>query len=123
MLNQIVIVGRLTGNPEVVKSEEEGKERAQITLAVPRSYKNADGEYDTDFVDCVLWGGVATNTAEYCHKGDLVGIKGRIQTSNYETENGEKKKSTQIVAEKLTFLTSKKEKDDDIEKSDDEMEM
>ena len=123
MLNQIVIVGRLTGNPEVVKSDEEGKERSQITLAVPRSYKNADGEYDTDFVDCVLWGGVATNTAEYCHKGDIVGVKGRIQTSNYETENGEKKKSTQIVAEKITFLSSKKEKDDDIEKSDDEMEM
>ena len=68
MLNQIVIVGRLTGNPEVVKSDEEGKERSQITLAVPRSYKNADGEYDTDFVDCVLWGAVATNTAEYCHQ-------------------------------------------------------
>ena len=123
MLNQIVIVGRLTGNPEVVKSDEEGKERSQITLAVPRSYKNADGEYDTDFVDCVLWGAVATNTAEYCHKGDIVGVKGRIQTNNYETENGEKKKSTQIVAEKITFLSSKKEKDDDIEKSDDEMEM
>ena len=123
MLNQIVIVGRLTGNPEVVKSDEEGKERSQITLAVPRSYKNADGEYDTDFVDCVLWGPVATNTPEYCHKGDIVGVKGRIQTNNYETENGEKKKSTQIVAEKVTFLSSKKEKDDDIEKSDDEMEM
>ena len=95
MLNQIVIVGRLTGTPEVVKSEE-GKERSQITLAVPRSYKNADGEYDTDFVDCILWGGVAENTAEYCKKGDIVGVKGRIQTNNYETEDGEKRKSTQI---------------------------
>ena len=122
LLNQIVIVGRLTGNPEVVKSEE-GKERSQITLAVPRSYKNADGEYDTDFVDCVLWGGVAENTAEYCKKGDIVGVKGRIQTNNYETEDGEKRKSTQIVAEKVTFLSSKKEKEDDIEKSDDELDM
>lgn len=122
MLNQIVIVGRLTGNPEVVKSEE-GKERSQITLAVPRSYKNADGEYDKDFVDCILWGGVAENTAEYCKKGDIVGVKGRIQTNNYETEDGEKRKSTQIVAEKVTFLSSKKEKEDDIEKSDDELDM
>ena len=122
MLNQIVIVGRLTSNPEVVKSED-GKERSQITLAVPRSYKNADGEYDTDFVDCVLWNGIATNTAEYCHKGDIVGVKGRIQTNNYETEDGEKRKSTSIVAEKVTFLSSKS-KEDDIEKSnDDELEV
>ena len=120
MLNQIVIVGRLTSNPEVVKSEE-GKERSQITLAVPRSYKNADGEYDTDFVDCILWGGVAENTAEYCHKGDIVGIKGRIQTNTYETESGEKKKSTQIVAEKVTFLQSSKNKD--VEKSDEDLDM
>lgn len=122
MMNQIVIVGRLTKDPEVVKSED-GKERSQITLAVPRSYKNADGEYDTDFVDCVLWGGVAENTSEYCRKGDLIGLKGRIQTSNYETENGEKRKSTQIVAEKITYLSSRKEKEDDIEKSDDELDM
>ena len=122
MLNQIVIVGRLTSDPEVVKSED-GKERSQITLAVPRSYKNADGEYDTDFVDCVLWNGIATNTAEYCHKGDIVGVKGRIQTNNYETEDGEKRKSTSIVAEKVTFLSSKS-KEDDIEKSnDDELEV
>ena len=118
MLNQIVIVGRLTSDPEVVKSED-GKERSQITLAVPRSYKNADGEYDTDFVDCVLWNGIATNTAEYCHKGDIVGVKGRIQTNNYETEDGEKRKSTSIVAEKVTFLSSKS-KEDDIEKTNDE---
>lgn len=122
MMNQIVIVGRLTKDPEVVKSED-GKERSQITLAVPRSYKNADGEYDTDFVDCVLWGGVAENTAEYCKKGDLIGLKGRIQTSNYETEDGEKRKSTQIVAEKITYLASRKEKEEDIEKSDDELDM
>lgn len=122
MMNQIVIVGRLTKDPEVVKSED-GKERSQITLAVPRSYKNADGEYDTDFVDCILWGGVAENTAEYCKKGDIVGVKGRIQTNNYETEDGEKRKSTQIVAEKVTFLSSRKEKEDDIEKSDDELDM
>ena len=122
MLNQIVIVGRLTSDPEVVKSED-GKERSQITLAVPRSYKNADGEYDTDFVDCVLWNGIATNTAEYCHKGDIVGVKGRIQTNNYETEDGEKRKSTSIVAEKVTFLSSKS-KEDDIEKTnDDELEV
>ncbi len=107
MLNQIIIVGRLTGNPEVAKLED-GKEKSQITLAIPRTYKNADGEYETDFVDCILWGGVATNTSEYCKKGDIIGVKGRIQTSNYENEYGENKKLTQIIAEKVTFLSSNK---------------
>lgn len=107
MLNQIIIVGRLTGNPEVAKLED-GKEKSQITLAIPRTYKNADGEYETDFVDCILWGGVATNTSEYCKKGDIIGVKGRIQTSNYENEYGEKQKLTQIIAEKVTFLSSNK---------------
>lgn len=112
MLNQIVIVGRLVKSPEVEK-EENGKEKSQITLAVPRSYKNANGEYDTDFVDCILWDGVAKNTAEYCKKGDIIGVKGRIQTSTYENEEGEKKKITQIVAERITFLSSKKEQEVD----------
>ena len=123
MLNQFVGVGRLVGTPEV-KETEDGKKVSNITIAVPRSYKNAEGVYDTDFVDVVLWDGVASNTAEYCHKGDIIGVKGRIQTNNYETEDEEKRKSTQIVAEKITFLSSNKEKDDEVEKdSSDEMEM
>lgn len=122
MLNQIIIVGRLTKEPEIEKTSE-GKERMQITLAVPRSYKNADGEYETDFIDCVLWNTIASNTAEYCRKGDVLGVKGRIQTSNYETETGEKKKNTQIIAEKITFLASKKEKEETVEKTDEEIEM
>lgn len=118
MLNQVVVVGRIVKDPTVEKTES-GKERSFITLAVPRSYKNENGEYETDFVDCVLWGGVASNTAEYCQKGDMVGVKGRVETNTYETEDGEKKKSTQIVAEKVTFLSSKV-KDEDIEKSEEE---
>ena len=78
-----------------------------VTLAVPRSYKNVNGEYDSDFIDCTLWYGIAESASEYCHKGDLVGIKGRIQSSTYE-KNGEKKYKTDIIAEKITFLTSKK---------------
>ncbi len=121
MLNQVVIVGRLTREPEVVKTEN-GNERSFITLAVNRSYKNADGVYDTDFVDCILWNGIASNTAEYCHKGDVVGVKGRLETSTYEDENGEMKKSTQIIAERLTFLSSKSH-DNTNDKSDDDLDM
>lgn len=106
MLNQVVMVGRLVKDPEL-KETENGKKVTRITLAVPRSYKNPNGEYDTDYVDCTLWTGIAENTSEYCKKGDLIGIKGRIQTGSYE-KDGEKKYTTDVIVEKVTFLTSKK---------------
>ena len=106
MLNQVVIAGRLTGDP-VVEEVEGGKKVSSITVAVPRSYKNVDGTYDTDFIRCTLWGGIAENTCEYCKKGDLIGVKGRLQTSNYE-KNGEKKYVTEVIAERVTFLSSNK---------------
>ena len=86
---------------------ENGNKITSITLAVPRSYKNINGEYDTDFIPCVLWKGVAENTAAYCHKGDLLGIKGRIQIRKAE---GEEKNYniTEVVAEKVTYLSSKR---------------
>ena len=106
MLNQLVVIGRLVKDPELRKPEN-GKNVTNITLAVPRSYKNPNGEYDTDFIDCVLWSTVAESTTEYCKKGDLLGIKGRIQTRTYEKDE-EKKYVTEVVAEKVTFLSSKK---------------
>lgn len=106
MLNQIVMVGRLVSDPEL-KETESGKKVSNLTLAVPRSYKNENGEYDTDFVDCTLWTGVAESTAEYCKKGDLIGIKGRVQTDSYENSDGKKQKTMRVVAEKVTFLSSK----------------
>lgn len=107
MLNQVVIAGRLTSDP-VVEETENGKKVSSITVAVPRSYKNVDGTYDTDFIRCTLWGGIAENTCEYCKKGDIVGVKGRIQTSSYETEDGNKKYAMEVVTEKISFLSSKK---------------
>ena len=106
MLNQTVIVGRIVRDLEVHETEN-GNKVAQLTLAVPRSFKNMDGEYETDYIPCVLWKGVAENTAEYCKKGDLVGIKGRIQTSQYEQDD-EVKYVTEVVAEKVTFLSTKR---------------
>ena len=76
MLNQVVLVGRLTSDLEA-KELEDGKKVTNMTLAIPRSFKNADGEYETDFVECTLWNNIAENTAEYCKKGDIVGVKGR----------------------------------------------
>lgn len=106
MLNQVVLVGRLVKNPEL-KETEKGNKITSITLAVPRSYKNVDGEYETDFIDCTLWRGIAETTSEYCKKGDLLGIKGRLQSNSYEKEN-EKVYTTDVIAEKISFLSSKK---------------
>ena len=107
MLNQTVIVGRLVREPEL-KETENGKKVTNITLAVPRNYKNAEGVYDTDFIDCIAFENIAENTATYCSKGDIVGIKGRVQSRVVE-EDGKKNYLIDIVAEKVTFLSSKKE--------------
>lgn len=114
MVNQIVLVGRLVRNPEL-KVTETGKSTTTITLAVPRNYKNSEGVYDTDFLDCTLWTSIAENTTEYCKTGDMLGVKGRIQTRVIEGEDGSKKKKTEIVAEKVTFLSSARKKDEEEE--------
>jgi len=106
MLNQVVLVGRLISDPELYQTEN-GKKVARLVLAVPRSFKNMDGEYETDYISCKLWQVVAQNTVDYCKKGDLIGIRGRIATYNYDTEEG-RKYLTEVVAEKVTFLSSRK---------------
>lgn len=103
MLNQIVLVGRLVKTPEL-KMTESGRKISRITLAVPRNYKNTSGEYETDFLDCTLWTNVAENTSEYCQKGDMLGVKGRIETRIIKADDGSKKKRTEIIAERVTFL-------------------
>ena len=110
MLNQIVLVGRLTRDIVVNKSDR-GKV-ATLCLAVPMSFKNSEGVYDTDFIDCVLFDSVAVNTSEYCNKGDIVGMKGRIQSRSVE-KDGKKESVMEIIAEKVTFLSSKKQEADE----------
>ena len=105
MLNQVIVVGRLTKDLAIRKTDS-GKNVATLTLAVPRSFKNVEGEYETDFIDCVLWEEKANRTAEYCRKGDIVGVRGRIQTRKIETEEGNRYR-LEVIAEKITFLTKK----------------
>lgn len=108
MLNQVVLVGRLTEDLKVIETED-GRKVSSINLAVQRTFKSPEGVYETDFIKCVLWNGIASNTAEYCHKGDIVGVKGRLQTSNYINKENIKKYNTEVIAEKVTFLSNKKE--------------
>ena len=86
MLNNVVLVGRLVADPELKEVGKEGKV-VNFTLAVARSYKNAEGEYDTDFIQCNVWNQIAENMSEYCHKGDLIGVKGQLQSSSFEDKD------------------------------------
>lgn len=110
MLNQVVLVGRLVRDPEV-RETKKGTSVSKITLAIPRSYKNVNGEYETDFLDCTLWQLIAMNTKQYCKKGDIVGVKGRLESHVYE-KDGENKYVTEIIAEKVTFLSNKAKSDE-----------
>ena len=107
MMNQTVIIGRLVREPEL-RETENGRKVANITLAVPRSFKNQDGEYDTDFIGCTLWQGIAENTTQYVKKGDLLGVRGRLQTRTIEIDDETRRNSVEVVAEKVTFLSSRK---------------
>ncbi len=107
MLNQIILVGRLTRDISVNRSEK-GVKVATISLAIPRSFKNSEGSYDTDFIDCIAFDTVAENTSEYCSKGDIVGVKGRVQSRVVEKDD-KKEYCTDIICEKITFLSSRKQ--------------
>lgn len=100
MNNTSMLIGRLVSDPEINETEN-GKKVCNITLAVQRAYKNADGIYETDFIPVVLWTGIAEKTTEYCRKGNIMAVKGRL-----ERLSGEELK---IVADKVSFLSNGKE--------------
>ena len=102
------MVGRLVRDPEVVTTDS-GKQVSHVTIAIPRSFKSSNGEYETDFISCVLWDAVAKNTAEYCKQGNIIGVKGRLQSRVVEQDDKTKKYYTDVIAEKVTFLSSNKD--------------
>ena len=105
MHNMVYLIGRLTEDP-TLKTLEDDREMLTINLAVQRSYKNEDAIYETDYLRCVLWNALSAHTCEYCKKGDLVGIKGRIQNRSYEDEDKNIKYITEIIVDKISFLAS-----------------
>lgn len=106
MINQVTLVGRLTRDPEM-KVTAEGTQVVNVTLAVNRHYRNQNGEIDADFVQCTLWRKAAENTVQYCRKGSVVGITGRLHTRNYDNKEGKRVYVTEVVAETIRFLSSK----------------
>ena len=110
MINTVMLVGRLVQDPEIIEREN-GSKVSRVTLAVNRKFKSSDGIYHTDFIDCVLCNNFAKNVNDYCCKGDLIGIRGRIQVDVYE-KDGIKRKITDVIAESVTFLSSMKNKEE-----------
>ncbi|MBM7704015.1 single-stranded DNA-binding protein [Metabacillus iocasae] len=109
MINQLVLVGRLTKNPEL-RYTNEGTPFATITLAVSRHYRNQEGEVEADFVNVTLWRKTAENTVSYCKKGAVVGVTGKVQSRSFENQQQQRVYVTDIVADYVKFLSNKLEK-------------
>ncbi|MDT6979434.1 single-stranded DNA-binding protein [Levilactobacillus zymae] len=103
MINRVVLTGRLTRDVDL-RYTQGGAAVATFTLAVDRRFTNQQGEREADFVSCVIWRKSAENFAQYMHKGSLVGIEGRIQTRNYENQQGQRVYVTEVVVENFSFL-------------------
>lgn len=106
MLNRVVIVGRLTRDPDL-RYTQSGIAVANFNVAANRPFKNAEGEQEADFINCVIWRKPAENLANYMKKGSLIGVDGRIQTSSYEGQDGKRVYTTEVLAESVQFLEPK----------------
>lgn len=106
MLNSVCLVGRLTRDPEL-KYTGNNIAVASFSLAVNRNFKDANGERETDFINCVIWRQQAENLANWAKKGALIGITGRIQTRSYENQQGQRIYVTEVVAENFQMLGSR----------------
>lgn len=103
MINNVVLIGRLTRDVEL-RYTPINVAVATFTLAVNRNFKNADGEREADFINCIMWRQQAENLANWTKKGMLIGITGRIQTRSYENQQGQRVYVTEVVAESFQVL-------------------
>jgi single-strand DNA-binding protein len=106
VLNRIILIGRLTRDPEL-RYTPAGVPVAHFTLAVPRPFSNQQGEQETDFIDIVTWRRQAETCATYLGKGRLAAVEGRLQSRSYETQEGQRRRVWEVVADRVTFLDSK----------------
>ena len=108
MINRVVLVGRLTRDPDL-RSTSNGRSVASFTLAVNRAFTNAQGEREADFINCVIWGKSAEVLSQYTHKGSLIGVEGRIQTRSYDNNEGQRVYVTEVVADNFQLLESRQQ--------------
>ena len=110
MLNNVCLVGRMAGDAEL-RYTPNNQAVATFRLAVNRNFKGQDGKREADFINCVIWRQQAENLANRAKKGDLIGITGRIQTRNYENQQGQRVYVTEVVAETFQLLESRKDRE------------
>jgi len=106
MINNVVLVGRLTRDPEL-RYTPSNVAVATFSLAVNRNFKNQSGDYEADFISCIMWRQQVENFANWVKKGNLVGITGRIQTRSYDNQQGQRVYVTEVVAESFQILEKK----------------
>ncbi|WP_042350956.1 single-stranded DNA-binding protein [Bacillus massiliigorillae] len=104
-MNRVILVGRLTRDPDL-RYTANGHAITNVTLALNRRYRNNTGDFITDFISCIIWNRAAENIAQYCLKGALIGITGRLQTRNYENKEGKRVYVTEVVADSVKFMGS-----------------
>ncbi len=109
-MNKVIIIGRTTANVEL-KQTTSGTSVALFSIAVKRTFKNASGEYESDFFNCIAFSKLAETISRYVKKGDQVGIEGRLQTRNYTNKEGKKVYVTEIIVENVEFLQTKKQEE------------
>ena len=112
MLNKIILMGRLTRDPELRRTQS-GTAVASFTLAVDRDYKPQDGERETDFIDIVAWRGTGEFVSKYFSKGRMAVVEGRLQVRDWTDKDGAKRRSTEVIADSVYFGDSKKVSDSD----------
>ena len=108
MMNSVQLIGRLTKDIDL-RYTQSGTAVGSFNLAVERNFKNADGERETDFIRCQIWRKAAENFAKFTKKGSLVGLEGKLQTRNYENNQGQRVYVTEVVIENFSLLESKKD--------------
>ena len=110
MINSVTLVGRMAGDAEL-RYTPSNQAVATFRLAVNRNFKGQNGEREADFINCVIWRQQAENLANWAKKGALIGITGRIQTRNYENQQGQRVYVTEVVADNFQLLESRKDRD------------
>ena len=106
MINNVVLVGRITKDLEL-RYTSNNKETTSFTVAINRAFKGQDGQTQADFIGCVAFGKTAENVCRYCAKGSLIGVEGRIQTRNYQNNQGNTVYVTEVIADRVQFLDAK----------------
>lgn len=107
MLNSVILIGRLTSDPEIKEISKESKV-ARFTLAVGRKYKNSEGDYEADFIRCNAWNQLADLLSQYTKQGDQIAVEGEIQTSSYVDDKETTHYVTDVRVNNITFLSKKK---------------